>query len=64
MNLTDEERRLQLPATCFIVYRTDYIFALKRALKRFSFFLFNGLMINLLMLFILQFAVFLVLLLL
>lgn len=43
VNLTDEEKWSQLPAICFIVYRTDYIFAL-HVYVLFNFF-FNGLMI-------------------
>lgn len=36
VNWTDEEKLL-LPATCFIVYRTDYIFALHVYVLNFSF---------------------------
>ena len=44
VNLTDEEKWLQLPATCF-VYRTDDIFALHVNVLFFFFFFFNVLMI-------------------
>ena len=43
VNLTDEEKWLQLPATCF-VYRTDDIFAL-HVYVLFFFFFFKLLMI-------------------